>query len=306
MKKIIFMFLSISMFLLIVACGNGTPEKETIKIGFMPSLGAVPYVYALEEGLYEEAGLDVEIRIFMNANERDAAVIGGHLDGMNTDYVMLGHNLENDVDLIVTAKTEEKFMLVANQAYTETDLSETDGAKVGTFENGILDYLVTKIAEENSVSYTKVGIPSVPARKAALVTDPSNDGLHMAILPDPFATLAGGTKMWNNIDEELNVTSLVFRKEFVDEHGDALRKFFNTTDDAINELKTKEYNEYKSYIVKHNILTADTVDLVTVQEFHNLELPDQTQFNNVMAWMYENDLITEEYRLNDLTFNWKE
>jgi len=266
----------------------------------MKSLGAVPYIYALEEGFYDEVGIKVEIIIFDNANDRDAALIGKHIDGINTDFVMLANNLENGINLTITAITEEKFMIVTNQDYLPETIGETNNAKVGTFENGVLDYLVTKLANDNQITYTKMGIPSLPARKAAL----DAKEIDMAILPDPFASLSQGKEMWNNLDHDLFVTCLAFRDEYLNVNKEVLKKFFKATDDAILELDNKEYSQYKSYIIKHRILTEDTVDLVSIQPFNKLELPSEAVFNEVIGWMESEELISKSYSLNELTFDW--
>jgi NitT/TauT family transport system substrate-binding protein len=293
---------------MLTSCKKDSISDDKITIGFMPSLAAVPYIYALEEGFYDELGMEVEFKFFQNADLRDAALIGESLDGVSTDLVMVGKNIENNIDMVITVKTDEEFRLVTSKDYQATSLSETNNARVAISEYTVIDYLVDQVAEKSGVNYTKIGIPSPVARKAALDSLNQDEKIDMTIMPEPFPSIVvneGGKELWTNNEDKIFITCLAFRKNFVNENSEALKQFHILTDQAITELKTKNYDDYKNYIIKYDLLDESMIDIGERQEYTNLVKPNEAQFNDVITWMKAKDLITKDYKLDDLYFDWE-
>lgn len=305
MKKTIILLCTILSLGLFSACDNDKNEDNTITLGFMSSLGAVPYVYALEEGFYEAAGINVEIKIFTNANDRDGALLGHHIDAVNTDYVMFANLLEQGHQLVATATTEDKFFIVANKNFASKitdDIESTNSAKVGTFENGVLSYLVEKLATDHGITYQQVGLPMLNARLAALEANE----IDMAILPDPSASkVNGGRIIWDNIASNQLVTTLAFFKDFVKENEQLVKDFFSATDKAIEKLSKADEAVVKQYLVKHNLLTPEDAEIISLQTYHPLVLPSKENFDPVMEWMVAKSLIRKAYNLDDVIYDWK-
>lgn len=304
MKKVMTIICSILSLVLLTSCKKVNKESK-ITLGFMSSIGAVPYIYALEEGFYAESGLNVEIKIFTNANDRDAALIGKHIDAVNTDYVMFASLLEQGYKLKATVTTEDQFFIVANKTYKETitnDIKSTDGAKVGTFENGVLSYLVEKLASDNDITYQLVGIPMIPARLQAL----ESNEIDMAILPDPSASkVTDGKIIWDNFSDGVYVTTLACFDDYLNENKELVNKFFEATNKAIQKLSTEAEVTVKEYIVKQNLLTAEDTNIITLPTYHKLFSPSKEDFDPVMNWMVEKGLIAEPYNLDDVLYNWQ-
>ena len=68
-------------------------EPEPIVIGTLPTEDALPLWAAEAEGLFTEAGLDVEIVVFPAAQERDTAFTSGAIDAFMGD-IIASANLE--------------------------------------------------------------------------------------------------------------------------------------------------------------------------------------------------------------------
>lgn len=312
MKKILTILFIISSFILLTSCKKEAVDDNKITIGIMPSLAFVPYIYALEEGYYDDLGMEVELIVFHKATQRDAALKGETLDAVSTDFVAVGLYLEQNINMVVTAKVEEEFRLVKSANYQVDTISETNKARVGISENTVVEYLIDKVSEKNNISFEKIGIPSVPNRAAALGVNvngiTTEENIDMAIMPEPFPTLAingGGAELWKNRNDNISVTCLAFKYDFFKKHEQELIKFHKATDEAINSLKNANYEDYKQFIVKHNILTEQSVNLVAEQKFDNLTTPSSTQFQDVMSWMKDKNLIKTEYTLEDILFDWK-
>ena len=70
MKKLLAIMLCIAMVFSLAACGGGGGSEEegydVLKIGMMPFGIGVPAYYAMEQGYFEELGLNVEFFMFAN------------------------------------------------------------------------------------------------------------------------------------------------------------------------------------------------------------------------------------------------
>ncbi len=312
MKKTVIFLMMIIVLISIVGCGK-KQKTPTIKIGFMPSLVAVPYVYALEEGMYEEAGIKVEYVPFQKASDRDAALQAGEINAVSSDLVMILLNNENNIDMQFTVITEEVFRLISSPYYEKTEVSQTNGASVAISEMSVVEYLIERIEKSKSIDYNIVPIPAVPLRYAALTREPgsSETRVDLAIMAEPYSTMAvygGGKEIWTNHEENHFVTVLGFKKDFIKKNPKVVKKFHEVTNDAIEILQTKQLKDYKHYIIEKGILTEEYLDedgdkLVPMYPYNKLYKPSEEVFNSVKTWMKEKNYIKEEYKYQDLYYD---
>ncbi|MDZ7845162.1 MAG: ABC transporter substrate-binding protein [Anaerolineales bacterium] len=78
-KVLIFM---ISSMLLLTACSSGGEEPVQLRLALLPVLDTLPIHVALEEGLFDEQGIAVEVIPVSSAPERDQLIAAGKADGM--------------------------------------------------------------------------------------------------------------------------------------------------------------------------------------------------------------------------------
>jgi NitT/TauT family transport system substrate-binding protein len=322
MKKYMVVLTLICTLFVLTSCKKETTE-DTIKIGFLPSLTAVPYIYAIEEEIYEDYGIKVEYKPFMKASDRDAALMAGEINAVSTDLVMVLFNNEANLDVKFTVTTEEEFRLVSSPFYTldeNEDISQliksTDGATVAISERTVVEYLVDLVASSNDISYEHLSVPAVPSRYAALTKNrqDSGDKADLAIMPEPFPSMVinddGGKLIWSNVSSNHFPTVLAFKNDFIKAHPEVVKKFHQATDQAISELKDLELDSYKSYIVKYDILDekyvtkdANGKTLVPMYPYNALYQPKEEIFNSVYKWMQDNQYIENEYQYDDLFYD---
>ncbi|MDC0336192.1 ABC transporter substrate-binding protein, partial [Pseudodesulfovibrio sp.] len=82
MKKIAF---AIVVVLLLGVAAQA--ENTKIRFGILPVLDTLPLQVGVQDGLFAEHGLDVELIRFMSALERDTAMQTGQLDGYFGDII---------------------------------------------------------------------------------------------------------------------------------------------------------------------------------------------------------------------------
>ena len=73
--------LLISISILLVSCGDTErSENRTIKIGYLAIAATTPLFVAVEEGVFDEYGISVELIEFRTSNEIAVAAAAGHID----------------------------------------------------------------------------------------------------------------------------------------------------------------------------------------------------------------------------------
>ena len=92
-REIAIILILIAIAVVIACCGcirkpqGGGIAATKIKIGVMPDEATLPYYVAVQEGIFTNHGLNVEIIPFLSAMERDSALIAGEIDGAENDPV---------------------------------------------------------------------------------------------------------------------------------------------------------------------------------------------------------------------------
>ncbi len=130
----------------------------SLTVGMMSAVDAAPFYVALEKGYFKEAGVDVELMLFTNGQNRQTA----------SDFKFIG-----------TLSTDGDFPLLAKPG-----LEQKQAVSAGTMEISVTNYLIDKyLGPDHTVS--KVYINEIPARLEAVVSV----RLDVGIFPEPFASI---------------------------------------------------------------------------------------------------------------------
>ena len=114
MKKLTWIFLLLAVSFLTIGCGSDNSDSGEITplhIGLMPATTSIPMLVAQNMGYLPE---NVEIAIFRNPQDREAALHSGQVDGVYTDMIALLLNQDNDFPVYAISDAIESFGLVAH------------------------------------------------------------------------------------------------------------------------------------------------------------------------------------------------
>lgn len=285
-------------------------EPMAIKIGTLPTEDALPLWVAEENGLFEKAGLEVEITTFQAAQERDAAFASGAIDAYMGDIIASAALEAGDapvslvtVMLGATAK-EGRFGIVAKPGSSAKTLTDLAGVKVGTSSASIQEYVLDGLMAEAGVPADKVQkevVAKVPVRFELLM----NGKLEAAALPEPFLTLAvaQGAVLIADDTSGSNLTQTVLG---VSDRFLALPGGMRTTvmlldawDEAVDVINA-DRNAFRALLVEQARLPEPLKDTYPVNTYPKAAAPTQEQVDAVLEWMTAKELLKSDVTYADL------
>ena len=306
LKKIIALDMTAVMTASMVACGSKKEEVQTEKtkltVGVMGSIDAVPLVIAEQNGYFEEEGVDLDLQIFKAANDRDAALQAGELDGVLCDETAISIYQNSDIDMKITGTTNGSWTLVAGKDSGITSLSDLKGKKVGISKNTMIEYLADDIALSNGLEVSdieKVAIPAMPARLEAL----KNNQIDAAILPAPFndtAVADGGVEITKIYNKDIMISVTAFLQEVIDKDANAIKGFYNAYNKAIEFINSNDISEYEDIIISTVGYSEDMRGNIVLPEFKTNYLPAEENVQNVLDWSKEKGLLTKDITAKDV------
>lgn len=297
MKKLLSMVAVMVLVLAGCSSADSSDEVVTINMGLMKAIEQVPYVYATETGMYEDAGLDVSLTFFNSAKDRNAGWETGDFQVKTADLADVAMAASQDQDVVATGSVEGDFKLVASPELSKTyngDIASLDGMSVGFSENTVTEYYVDYVAAEAGIEFDKVPFPAIPDRFAAL----QSGDLDLAILPDPFPSMAiadGSQLVWNSIDSDAPcLSSLTWNGTFYNENTDVVNSFIEVTNDAADQLNNMEPSEYKDMVMKYDLIEEDYFDeLTTGLVYPKIEVPTEEAWDLVNTWAQAKGIVTD-------------
>lgn len=297
MKKIL--SLTMMMVLILSGCGSNkqATEATSIEMGLMKDIAHIPYIYAVETGMYEEAGLDVNLTFFNSAKDRSAGWDTGAYNVETADLADSAMMASQGQDITVTGSVGSNFKLVASPELSKNydgDIASLDGAKVGFSENTVTEYYIDYVASEYGIKFEKNPIPAIPDRFAAL----QSGDLDLAILPDPFPSMAvadGAKLIWGSIDAKApKLSALTWQGEFYNGQTDAVKTFIKVSNEAVDKVNNMDPSEYKDMVLKYDLIDEGYYDQVTSGvQYSTLITPTEEDWNLVNAWGTDKGIITE-------------
>ena len=306
LKKIIALAMTAVMTASMVACGNKKEEVQTEKtkltVGVMGSIDAVPLVIAEQNGYFEEEGVDLDLQIFKAANDRDAALQAGELDGVLCDETAISIYQNSGIDMKITGTTNGSWTLVAGKDSGITSLSDLKGKKVGISKNTMIEYLADDIALSNGLEVSdieKVARPAMPARLEAL----KNNQIDAAILPAPFndtAVADGGVEITKIYNKDIMISVTAFLQEVIDKDANAIKGFYNAYNKAIEFINSNDISEYEDIIISTVGYSEDMRGNIVLPEFKTNYLPAEENVQNVLDWSKEKGLLTKDITAKDV------
>ena len=258
--------------------GGGDEELTPITVGILPLSGLAPLWYGIEQGYFEDEGLEVSTEIGEGGAALTPAVLEGDYQFAIGEYVSLMQARESDVGIQVVSNLTNgadeadqgiNALLTAPGSGIEgvEDLAGRTVAVNGL--GGVDDVTIKAILDDNgidpsSVEFTEVPFPDMNAAVEAGQVD-------VASQPEPFVTLGEQAGLANLLDPYYEAVpsmplGMVFgSEEWLAENPDLAEAFTRALDRSIEASSDEE--AMKEVIVANTDIDAELVDEIALDRW---------------------------------------
>ncbi len=308
--KMIFMnffkilFISVAS-LCLCTCGNKDSKKQqTITLGVMSSMDYLPLAVAQREGYFAKHGIDIRLQKFLSANERDAALQSGVVDGTVTDYTSAALVKAGGFDLKIASKCQAPFLIMAGKESGVENLEGLKGKKIAVSQNTVIDFCVDMALASAGLTESdveKVEINKIPLRMEMM----RNNKIDATGLPDPLGLIAGseGCKTLATMDEVgYTVTGIVFTQKAIDNKSAEIRKMYAAYNDGVAYLRAHSIEDIKDILVKEMGFPEALVMQAKTPVYTDAQAPTDSDKDvvAVVEWLSRKGLIAKDFNISDL------
>lgn len=300
--------------LLLPACTameSGRSEPAALKVAVLPIIDSLPIYAAMEEDLFNEQGVDVEIVPVSSAAERDQLLAAGQVDGTINETLSVMLFNQEDVQLQVVryalrpSPGHGHFFILASGESGITSVDQLKGVDIGVSEGTVIEYVTRRLLEAEGFSGEEIrtiAVPRIPDRMSML----GSGALDAAVMPDPLAALAvqqGGVIVADDSDyPEYGSSVYSFRSSYINENAGAVRGFLEAVEEAV-ALINNEPVKYREVLGQQDILPSTLVDTYPVPPFPEAGVPGREEWDDARQWLVEKELLEGEVSYDDSVLN---
>lgn len=293
------------------SAGSGSSGAASFTVGTLATEDILPFWVAQDEGLFKEAGLDVQIVTFQSATELIAGVSSGEVDLAMTDIMVAASMFAGGTDIqmswvtLGTTPEQGRFGIMVNGSSEVKSLADLAGVPIGVGSNTILEYVMDKLMEQAGVPADKVivaELQKLPVRYQVM----ESGEVAAAALPGSLLalgeangcrTVADDTK-GDNISQSVMIT----RSEVLADANRAkgveeLKDIWNEAAAHINGNPEK----YRSVLVANANLSDAVADTYPISEYPMCELPTSAMVAPVLEWMQQKGYLTKPLSYDEKT-----
>lgn len=279
-KRIILMaILVVTIAFAAIGCNKADKESEelSLKVGLMPAVDSAPVLLAEKNGYFTELGLNVEVQIFNNAQDRQSALQTQTIDGAITDLIAVAVNVDGGFDIKATTMTNGVFPVLMMEG-----ADSKESIKVGMMEVSVTNFLIDEWLGEN-YAIEKVFINDIPARLAAI----GSGQLDMGLFPEPMASMGelnGLQKKLYQPEAGYCPDVIVFTGKALEEKEEAVKLFHQAYNKAVDLLNQDTQVGIDIIMEKIPNLKPEIEDKIILPEYTRVTIPDDEYIEKVIQW----------------------
>jgi NitT/TauT family transport system substrate-binding protein len=275
-------------------------ENVKIRFGILPVIDTLPLQVAVQDGLFAEQGLDVELIRFASALERDTAMQAGQLDGYFGDLIATYMLINKGASMYIaltswrTVPGYPMFGIALSPANKDRDLDAMKGRKLGISKSTVMEFLADKMEEKLGVNgkyFSRVEIKKIPIRLQMLMTDQ----IDAALLPEPLLSLAklkGGGMLATADSLDLPLTVLCLDHKYFKDGGDAYSQFIVAYKQAVSRLADTP-EKYRQLMAETCRIPKPLVGEFPIYPYPMPSLPSDAELETVQTWMIGKGLLKD-------------
>jgi len=293
MRKVIAVFVCLFAAALVFAGGRrDSAAPSTLRFGLIGDTNSLPLILAEQQGYFEQEGVQVQLIQFNNAQERDAAIQAGQLDGVMSDLLAAAFLAAGGFDFRITSLTDGRYGIVASPQSGITSAAQLRDRRIGLSVNTVIQYTVD----------AQLGAIGIPMGEYETVAVPNqNIRLNMVLdgtvdaggFPDPFLTAAvvQGAVLVSTTDSVGVMPGVIlFSQRALNNRLEDVRAFYRVYYRAAQEINA-DPDTFRRQLVEHaNFpeIVRDTFDFVT---FSKPTMVPEQEIVNALDWLRRRDLL---------------
>lgn len=314
MKRTLSLFLAaVLAFGLLAGCGRpgdvykkgGTaapaPQPATLKVGLVPGVESLPLWIAEQNGYFTQVALTVQLVNFDSAEQRNAALANGSIDGMIGDLAdavaTIGAGAKARIVAAVMGATPEEnpAVLLAGKGSAITAVGGLKGQQVSILPGHGPRFAAEQLLAEHGLKPADVTFVTVKS-PTALLNGLSAGEIKAGLLPEPFATLAGATGATALASEKTakgNYTQSViaFSEQAVKGQGPAITRFFGAHNLAVADLRVKHQPHLDLLGAKANIPVGFQIAYAQKFPVATTHKPAEADVERVSKWLTDSQVL---------------
>ena len=274
---------------------HGSEELAELTLGLLPSIDAIPFVIAHEQGFDQKHGVVLDIETFKSAKDRDVAFQAGKLDGISADLVAISIYHEAGMDVKITSTTFGEFDLLTGNSEIQ-EVKDLKGKTVILSKNTSTQYTVAMMLKQAGLTEQDIRItevPQIPTRLELL----KNNKADAAILPEPFVTMgqAAGLRVLSSTHQaNLNPFVLAFPQGAIDAKAEAIRAMYAAYDEAVAYMQSHDKADYVDLVIEEVGYPETLKEQIEVPAYIPANQVDVKEVEAAFAWAREQGLLTKD------------
>lgn len=276
-------------------------ENVKIRFGILPVLDTLPLQVAVQDRLFAEQGLDVELVKFASALERDTAMQAEQLDGYFGDLIATCMLINKGVPMYIaltswrTVPGYPMFGIALSPANSSKELVDMKGRTLGLSKSTVMEYLADKMEDKLQVGrgyFKQVEIKKMPIRLQMLMTDQ----IDSALLPEPLLSLAklkGGGILATAESLDMPLTVLSLHRKYFKNGADVYTRFIIAYKEAVKRL-SETPEAYRQLMAETCRIPKPLIHNFPIYPYPVPSLPTDEELAEVQDWMVQKGLLKEK------------
>jgi NitT/TauT family transport system substrate-binding protein len=285
----------------------GGTGSENLRLALLPIPDVLPVYVAEEKGYFKELGISVESLSVGSAVERDQLMQAGRVDGMINDISAAANfNRErNRVKIISIARApiggSPLFRILAAPGSKLKTIADLADIPIGISKNTVIEYITTGLLKAGGVPPEAIDYQSVPVLPERLQLLLSGQ-LPAVTLPDPLGASAiksGAVEIVNDTAlESVSASVITFASDTLLNKKDTVKKFMTAWDKACADINSDPAS-FQELMLKKIRVPKNVQKDYRVPPMPRKALPTKAQWDDVMAWMLEKNLLVQPLTYED-------
>lgn len=294
-------------------------ERDTVSAAWLPIMQTMPFYVALEEGLFEERGIEIQDTRFENPNQIVDALVADQVDfgapGAAAGILMLAEarfpgtfkifGLQgggNEVDRINDG-------LIVREDSDIQSFADLRGKTIGTVPGIQWKTITRHIVRESGldpdvdVSIVEVG---VPVQVAAVINGDVDATLSLEPIgsvaeSEPEARRAMVNPAAQYIADPFYSGASVLTQSFIEERPDVARRVVEALDEA-TAMINEDFDSYKDVLPEYAAINEAQLEVVAqphLRSFADLNEQDLDSYQALVDIFFDDGVLTERIDVRD-------